>query len=506
MQKIISFIKNATGIRRYFTAFFLGCLIALALPPLYIIPAAIAGFTAHLWQLSACENKKQSFWLGWWFGWGYFTSGLYWIAIALLTDVAQFGWMIPFAVFGIPAVLAFYTALVSLLTFMSGREGYKRIILFAVLWTVIELARGYLFTGFPWNLIGYIWTFSDSMLQVTSITGIWGLSFFTVLAFAMPASLNKHSWLPTIATFSILIFIWIGGFYRLSGALPTPTSTMVRIVQGNISQDNKWDTDLRADIVQKYLDMTLSKGFDRISDVVWPESAVPYLIEENSELLEILKNAAPKNGYLLAGTIHAERLKYGFVGSLWNSMHAIDHNGKIAGIYNKHHLVPFGEYVPFRSILPIDKITAGMTDFASGVGSSTLSLLGLPPFSPLICYEAIFPGAVVNNENPPELMVNVTNDGWYGNSSGPYQHFNMVRVRAVEQGVPLIRAANTGISGVIDSYGRVISKTELGHDAVLDEYIPSPLGHQTAYGKLGNFVIAAILLLFSLLAFIKLNK
>jgi apolipoprotein N-acyltransferase len=503
MKKILSFINEAEGIKRYLLAFFFGCLVTLALPPVYIIPAAILGFVAHLWQMDTCKNKKQAFWLGWWFGWGYFTSGLYWIAIALLTDVAQFGWMIPFAVFGIPAVLAFYTGAVSLLTFVIPQKDYARVIVFAVLWTLIEMLRGYLFTGFPWNLIGYMWTVSDSMLQLASVTGIWGLSFFTVFAFSMPYSLiggGRFSFrrsLPTIIAFSILFAIWIGGVYRLSGAQVESTGKVVRIVQGNISQDNKWDSDLRSEIVQKYLDMTYSKGIENVNMVVWPESAVPYFIEEGSALLAVLKEAIPKNGFLITGSMHAERLEHDFVGKVWNSMHVIDHNGKIVGLYNKHHLVPFGEYVPLRGILPINKITQGTSDFAEGDGVQTLHINGLPPFSPLICYEAIFPGAAVDEKARPEVIINVTNDAWYGNSSGPYQHFNMVRVRAVEEGVPLIRAANTGISGIIDPYGRVVAKTTLGKNVVLDENLPVSLASVTIYGRFGDSIIFIIIFLYA---------
>ncbi|MCE3232391.1 MAG: lnt [Rickettsiaceae bacterium] len=503
MQKIISFIQNIGGKKRYFLAFLIGCLITLALPPVYFIPAAIAGFTCHLWQLNSCQNKKQAFWLGWWFGWGFFTSGLYWIAVALTVDIKQFWWMVPFAVFGIPAVLAFYTGAVSLITFAIPKKGWQRVGVFAVLWTIAEILRGYLFTGFPWNLVGYMWTVSDNMLQVASITGIWGLCFFTVLAFAMPSIItSKKDLIPVTAAFSILLVIYLGGVYRLSGELAAHTDKMVRIVQGNIRQDQKWDVDLRADIVRKYMDMSRKEGFEKISAIVWPESAVPYFVEEDSNLLEALKLAIPKNGYLITGSMHAQRDDYDFVGKMWNSLHVIDDNGRIVQVYDKHHLVPFGEYVPFRSILPIEKITPGMTDFSTGPGVVTLPVDNLPSISPLICYEAIFPGAVVNKNTPAELMINVTNDAWYGNSSGPYQHFNMVRVRAVEEGVPLIRSANTGISGVIDAYGRVVAKTTLSEDAVLDEFIPSHLEGKTIYNQFGNFVIFSILILFSIFIFI----
>lgn len=501
VQKYIEKIQQYQGKKRYFLSVILGSLLGLALAPFYLIPAAIIGLTCHLWQLESCTSKKQAFWLGWFFGLGFFVVGLYWISFALLVDIKQFGWMIPFAMFGIPAVLAFYTAIVSLTTYKLPQKGSIKVILFAVIWTTAEMLRGFLFTGFPWNLIGYIWTFSDAMLQVTSITGIFGLSFITILVFAMPFSIKwnekRKNLIPTILAFASVIFIFALGQYRLFKAENIYHPNKVRIVQGNIQQDEKWDENSRSDIVNKYLAMTVSKPFDTVKYVVWPEAAIPFYIEEDSPLTDAIGKVTPQNGLLITGSIHAEKSELGFIEKVYNSVHTIDHNGTVLAVYDKHHLVPFGEYVPFRSILPIEKITPGMIDFSQGDGIKTLPVLGMPAFSPLICYEAIFPNAVIDKNDPPQIMINVTNDAWYGNSSGPYQHFNMVRVRAVEHGIPLIRAANTGISGVIDPYGRILSKTKLGQDAVLDEQIPKPLEHPTLYTKFGNYTIILIMIIMS---------
>ena len=498
MQKYIEKIQQYQGKKLYFLSIILGSLLGLALAPVYLIPFAIIALTCHLWQIESCTTKKQAFWLGWFFGLGFFVVGLYWISFALLVDVKQFGWMIPFAMFGIPAVLAFYTAIISLLTYKLPQKGCKKVILFAVIWTTAEMLRGFLFTGFPWNLIGYIWTISDAMLQVTSVTGIWGLSFITILVFAMPFSIKwgekSKNLLPTILAFCSLAVVFSLGHYRLFKAENTYHPEKVRIIQGNINQNEKWDENSRSDIVNKYLAMTVSKPFDAVKYVVWPEAAMPFYMEENSPLTKAIGQVTPRNGMLITGSIHADKSSAGFVEKIYNSIHAIDHNGTVLAVYDKHHLVPFGEYVPFRGVLPIEKITPGMIDFSQGDGVKTLPVPGMPSFSPLICYEAIFPNAVIDKNDPPEIMINVTNDAWYGNSSGPYQHFNMVRVRAVEHGIPLIRVANTGISGVIDPYGRILSKTKLGQDAVLDEQIPKPLNSPTLYTKFGNYTIILIML------------
>lgn len=502
MNNITRFISGLEGKKIFYLSFFFGLLISSALPPIYIIPLAVAGFTGHLLQLDLCSNKKQSFWLGWWLGWGYFTGGLYWISFALLTDFKNFGWMMPFAIFGISAVLAFYTAIISMLTFMLPFKSVSRVLIFAVLWVVFEMLRGILFTGFPWNLIGYIWTFSDSMLQLTSITGIWGLSFVTVIAFAMPFTLFKKGGIKASAICAVMLaVIWAGGYYRLSnGKTEMVDNVKLRIVQANIAQDNKWDINLRNQIVRKYLAMTKSEGFDAVTHVVWPESALPFFMEPDSELVAAIKEVVPKNGAVITGSMHVQQGGYGFIEKIWNSLHVIDDKGDIIAVYDKHHLVPFGEYVPLRGILPVEKITHGHSDFSEGTGVATLSIPNFPKFSPLICYEAIFPGAVIDKNNMPEAMINVTNDAWYGKSSGPYQHFEMVRVRAAEHGIPLIRSANTGISAVIDPYGRIVAETELGEDAVLDSPLPKNLINPTIYDMLGDFVISLFMVLACILA------
>lgn len=495
MHRYIQKIQSYIGIKRYFLSFFLGCLTGLALSPTYLIPLAVIGLTSHLWQIDSCTNKKQSFWLGWFFGLGFFVTGLYWISFALLIDIRTFGWMIPFAMFGIPAVLAFYSAICSLITFKVSCKGYKKVILFAAIWTTLEILRGFLFTGFPWNLIGYIWTFSDSMLQITSIMGIFGLSLLTVFVFAMPYSINWEKKVkntkPTILALLLLFAIFIFGQYRLSNGNNSFHPDKIRIVQGNIAQNNKWDARNSQKILNKYISQSVSAGFEDVKYILWPEAAVPFYIEDDSPLITILGSAVPQDGYLLTGTIHG--LENGSV--VYNAIHTINQYGEVAAIYHKSHLVPFGEYVPLRSILPIDKITPGQVDFSKGDGITTLDIKGMPSFSPLICYEAIFPNKVIDKNTPPQFMINVTNDAWYGNSSGPYQHFNMVKVRAVEHGIPLIRAANTGISGVIDAYGRIIARTSLGEDAVLDSKIPQSLTSPTLYTKFGNLSVIAIMII-----------
>lgn len=502
MLEFARFILRFEGKKALFVSFFLGVLATLALPPVYLLPLAVIAFSAHLWMLEACATKREAFLLGWWFGFGHFVSGLYWISFALLTDVENFGWLIPFAIFGIAGVVAFYPAFIALCTFVLPVKGYRRVIAFACVWTLFEILRGYLFTGFPWNLMGYVWTVSDPMMQLASITGVWGLSFVTILTFAMPAAcvvtagrnrVETGSFKPVLVAAALLFSVWLGGALRLSNAPDTPVEGVgLRIVQANIEQTQKWDAGHRRAIVERYLAMTRSRGFEDISHVIWPETALPFYLEEGSPLLEMVKLAVPPKGAIITGSLRAESPGSGFSERIWNSVHVIDEEGHIAAFYDKHHLVPFGEYVPFRTVLPMEKITHGMVDFSAGSGPQTITAPFLPAFSPLVCYEAIFPGQVVNSDILPRLMINVTNDAWYGNTSGPYQHFSMTRMRAVEQGIPLIRAANTGISGVIDAYGRVVAHTKLGETTTLDSYLPQDLKQGTTFSKIGLKTILLI--------------
>lgn len=510
LNSIPQFIAKQSGMKRNLLACLFGALVAAALPPVYIFPLAILGFSGFFLMMLAAESPKVAFKIGWWFGFGHFTAGLYWIAFALLVDAESFAWLIPFAVFGIPAVIAFYIGFVSIVTWKISKyiSGWRLIIAFACVWTLTEMLRGWLFTGFPWNLAGYVLSMSDSMLQLASVTGIWGLSLLVVIVCTMPASLvssNRgygHSYrcfLPFSISVLVMAAVFMGGAYRLHNAeIKFVPNVKVRIVQANIPQNMKWEDELRYESVRKYVEMSTSDGFDSITHVIWPETALPFIITENSPLLDEIAKAVPKNGAVITGSLHAEFTKGGFLGKMFNSLIVINSKGNLYSRYDKSHLVPFGEYVPFRTILPIEKITQGSMDFSEGEGVETINAPNFPSFSGLICYEVIFPGKVVDRSNPPKVIINVTNDAWYGNTSGPYQHFQMARVRAVEEGIPLIRSANNGISAVIDSYGRVVYATKLSTTAILDSPLPAENLYITTYGRFGaatTIIMVALMLL-----------
>ena len=496
------------GWRRYLLAFALGAVVTVSLPPFHAWPALVVGFTGLVWILDGCAGPRSACLAGWWFGFGYLGFGLYWIAFALTIEPERVGWMVPFAVLGLPAAFAVSGALATLTVHVSGARGIGRVVVLAGAWSAGEWLRGHAFTGFPWNLVGYGAAASDALLQVTAVIGVYGLGFLVVLASAMPATLageegpasRLRRYGPVAAAAASIVVLWVGGVLRLAGADPgnSPGVTL-RLVQANIAQDHKWrEEHLRANLARHFRLSSLS-GSDTVTHVVWPETAVPYFLAGNPRLSREVGRLANPGGLVITGAPRAatEKGDGETPSRIWNSVHAVDHAGRIVGTYDKSHLVPFGEYVPFRSLLRrlgIEGVASGQGDFQAGRGNTTLNLPGLPPVGILICYEAIFPGGVTSDAARPRWLLNVTNDAWFGRTAGPHQHFAMARVRAVEEGLPLVRVANTGISGVVDAHGRIVRKTALGETAVVDAPLPMPLDRSTLYARWGDSGLLAMLL------------
>ena len=490
LARLVGRVRDARGWRRAALAVGLGIAATAALPPIYALPALLVAFPGLVWLLDGARTPRAAFAVGWYFGVGHFGTGFYWIANALLTDPERYGWMVPFAIAGLAAGFAIFTGLVTLLVWFSRAEGVRRVLAFAAAWTAVEWLRGWVLTGFPWNPIGNVWAFDAAALQLAALTGVYGLTLITVVAAAMPAVLRRN---PGLIALALPLIAWAGGAVRLAqaepegapGALAVP-GVRLAIVQPNVAQEGKWDDASRRANLEKLLVLGGQALRGGATHIVFPETAVPYVVAGNEPLLRVLASVAPPGGALLTGAIRAEG--QGETLRLWNSLHAIDPGGQIVATYDKAHLVPFGEYVPLRGILPIDKLTYGAVDYSAGPGPRTLAVPGAPTVGPLICYEAIFPGAVADPAARPAWLLNVTNDAWFGVSSGPHQHFASARMRAVEEGLPLVRAANTGISGVIDAYGRVTARLGLGREGVLQAALPAGLGGPTLFGRAGNLI------------------
>jgi apolipoprotein N-acyltransferase len=309
-------------------------------------------------------------------------------------------------------------------------------------------------------------------------------------------------WCAVASAAALLGSVWIAGAVRLHLA-PSPHAeetrvpgVKLRLVQANIAQELKWRRDQAEAILDKYLQLSTSAGFETITAIIWPETAIPFSLQDELPYRTAIAKVAPERGLVVTGYDRVTPPRQQPL-RVWNSLASIDRAGHITHVYDKHHLVPFGEFVPFRALLSIPKITDGDIDFTAGDGLRTVSLPGLPPVSPLICFEAIFPDQVVARVDRPHWLLNLTNDAWFGASSGPYQHFQMARMRAVEQGLPLVRVAVTGISAVIDPYGRIIKQLALGQEGVADAALPRALPQRTPYARLGDGVPFGLLLLAS---------
>jgi apolipoprotein N-acyltransferase len=492
-------LDDAAGWRRRIYALLLGLCAAAALPPLGLIPLAFIAFAGllRLLQSEAASRRCAGFAVGWWFGFGLHVAGLYWIANALLIEWERVGWMIPFAVFGLSGFLAIFIGLATFAVVRLGAQGVAGAVALAVAWTLAEYARGHVLTGFPWNLIGSIWVVADAPLQAAALAGAYGLSAITVLICALPATLR---WRPIFGAVAVLAVLWIGGAWHLStGPTGTVPEVALRLVQPVVPQALKWDPFARESNLARTIALSKVPGWETRTHVIWAETATafpiwgdfPRIAERRRQVAE----AAPPGGVLITGAVRLE-LDGQNVSAAYNSLHAIDGAANMLANYDKSHLVPFGEYVPLRWLLPIERIVPGSGDFARGPGPRTIAIPGLPSAGPSICYEIIFPGQAIDTNARPGFILNVTNDSWFGYSAGPFQHFAAARLRAVEEGLPVVRAAGGGISGVIDSRGRVTASLELEKVGILDAQLPNAAA-PTPYARWGDLMLAGLLAIFA---------
>lgn len=469
-----------------------GALAALAMPPLYWLPFGLAGLVVFVWQWDRAETPRAALLRGWAWGFGHFVVGSYWIVEAFYVPPAEYGPLGVPIVTGLAVVLGFFPGLaagvarwlVQRWPHLGGR--YRRLLLLALCWTVAEWLRGHVFTGYPWNPLGHVWAFATPLLQGAALVGVYGLGTLSFLVLTAPMA----GWRAMAAALLVLL---LGGFLGNQTMLgPTgPDGPLIRIVQPNTPQAEKWLPAGRDQQLRKLIELSRQPGFDRLAAVVWPETAVPFILTPSSSALALMATAVPPSGYLLTGAARAtDRIENG----VWNSLLVVTAQGRIAASYDKVHLVPLGEYIPFhRQLAPVSGMI-GRGSFEEGSGPATLALPGLPPFSPSICYEAIFPAAITDSARRARWLLNVTNDAWFGVSTGPYQHLTSARMRSVEEGLPMLRAANTGISAVIDGYGRVLASLDMEQQGVIDHALP-PARAATPYSRWGDGLLALMVLI-----------
>ncbi len=507
---MIESLQRWRGARRAAAALCAGALATAAMPPFHIFPVLWLSIPALLVLLDGSVSRRDSFVVGWCFGFGHFAFGFFWIANAFYVDADAFGAFAVPAVGALCAGFAVYIGAVALMMrYMTApdddampddrtRAIALRGIWFAIAWSGIEWVRGWFLSGFPWNPMATTWTAWPAMVQITALIGTLGLSFLTVLAAALATVLVYRprfplAWAVAAAPIGGLILVGVGGAVRLEFAASQHVpNVVIRLVQPNISQADKWRPGLRDQHLMDHIRLSIPEPGVKITHVVWGEAAVAFALDQDEARRQLVAGAIPEGGTLITGVTRADRSARG-VEAIYNSMIAIDKKAAVIAVYDKIHLVPFGEYLPLRWMIPFPKLTAGTMDFSSGTERRTITVPGLPGFGPLICYEAVFSGAVVGQGERPQWLLNLTNDSWFGDSTGPRQHLAQARLRAVEEGLPLVRVANTGISAVFDAYGRLEGKLELGARGVLDIALPQTPVAMTLFGRLGNAPVLLIL-------------
>jgi apolipoprotein N-acyltransferase len=512
-NNLVHSIVLAWGWQRRLIAFSAGALSALAMAPFHAWPILFLTFPVLVFLIDGIASRGRNGLIaaadiGWCFGFGYFLAGLYWLGYAFLVDAATFGWLLPFAVLGLPAILAIYTALGVVLARLLWQRGAMRILALAVCLTATEWLRGHLFTGFPWNAFGYALTAPLALAQAASVFGPWGLTFIAVAVCASPATLfderaKKRPLLPI--TLAALTLIALGGFGAVRLAR-NPTSLVdgihLRIMQPNLQQDVRFNYAARHEVVNRYLALSAQQGRDQVTHLIWPESPFPFFLTREADAFAQIAQALPQNTLLFTGAMRLADPDNPAQSGVYNSIYVIDHQGSIRSVYDKVHLVPFGEYLPFEDFLErigLQTLTEQRGGFLAGDRHRLIAVPGAPSVLPLICYEIIFPGELKSTGERPGWIVNVTNDGWFGISSGPYQHLQQARVTAIEQGLPLVRAANTGISAVVDPLGRIIGSLALGSEGVLDAPLPRSIG-APIYARFGDAPAAVLIVIAFVLA------
>jgi len=515
------FIVLSWGWRRALIALVAGALSSLAMAPFNAWPILFVTFPVMVWLIDGAgagrfNGLPSAAIAGWWFGFGYFVPGLYWIGYAFLVDAANFGWLLPFAVCGLPAYLALFTAAGFALARALWSRDAARILALAGALTIAEWLRGHVLTGFPWNAFGYALTEPLTLAQTASLIGLWGMTFVAVAIFASPAVLidgKRATPRPWVSPLAALLLLAIMGAYGAVRLVNNPTQQLadvkLRIMQPNLPQDDRFNYSAKAAVMRKYLALSdratspQTSGMRDANILIWPESAFPFFLTREGDAMAQIAELLPPGTVLITGAVRAPDLPPGTpIRRAYNSIYLIGDDGGILSVYDKLHLVPFGEYLPFQTLmekLGFEQLTKVRGGFIPGTRRKLIDVPHAPPVLPLVCYEAIFPSDTAVGDERPGWIVNLTNDGWFGISTGPYQHLQQARLRAVEQGLPLVRAANTGVSAVIDPLGRIVASLGLGEEGVLDARLPVALP-QTFYGRAGDIPAVILVALAMLVA------
>jgi apolipoprotein N-acyltransferase len=506
LARVGDFFRRLSGWRALLASILAGAVYALGFAPLDVFPAMLLGLAAFVLLLDGASARprplRHAAWIGWGFGFGQFAAGMHWIFYPFLVDPLEHAWQIPFVLVLFPGGLALFTTLAAAVAMRFWR--FSRVFVFAACYAGAEWLRGHVLTGFPWNLPGYGWGASLAILQSTALLGVYGLSLLTVLFGASLAELfgARPRWTLPVAMTALFATLWLGGVIRLESQPTAFTSVHLRLVQPNVPQDEKYVRALAPRNWQTLMSLSSRAGGVHAIQpdvVIWPEAAPPVLLQRSPDALADIAVLTGKSRVLITGN---QRLVVDANGKrhFFNSLYVFGPGGRVAATYDKFHLVPFGEYLPLEDVLErigITKLVGFPGSFSAGDGPHTVDVPGAPPAGPLICYEILFPAAVVGATRPA-WFVNVTDDSWFGPWAGPRQHLLAARVRAIEEGLPLARAANTGISAVVDGKGRIVAQRGLDETGVVDALLPRA-EPATPYATTGDLLFFVLLILFAAL-------
>jgi apolipoprotein N-acyltransferase len=471
-------------------AFAAGALAAIAFPPFGVWPG-VFGFGLLLRQLDKTPGRRllgAAFRTGWAAGLTYFLISTWWVGEAFLVDFAAHGWQAPFAVMFLAGGLALIWGAAAVVYRLLAPAHVGRVLVFAAVFALFEWLRGHMLTGFPWNLPGEVWRAGSAPSQGAALLGAYGMSVLTLAIGAAPGVWRKGGGKAQTVTLAAaglaLALLWGGGELRLALGAPAPAHALrLRVVQPDIGQAEKWTPEALRSIIERYAALTAQPAGKPADVVLWPEGAIPDVVEDFlapdtwSRAL-ITQSLAPGQTLLfgasrMGGPPAAPRYYNSFL-----AVRRVGDDLRPLGYYDKHHLVPFGEYMPFDRLAAAVGFKALVhigDGFTPGPASVAMSVPGLAPLQPLICYESLFPSSFARTGARPLWIANVSNDAWFGETSGPWQHLNLASYRAIEEGVPVVRATPTGVSAVIDAYGRTKVRLGLGQVGVIDADLPPAL-------------------------------
>jgi apolipoprotein N-acyltransferase len=489
LERIGDFLRGLKGRQRLLVAFAAGLVSALGFEPFRLFPClllAIAALVLLLDGAAAEPRRLRAFaWCGFAFGLGQFALGLHWIVFPFLVDPSVHAWQIPFVAVLFPSGLALFVAAAAAAASPFWRAGATRIFVFSTAYAIAEWLRGHVLTGFPWNLAAYAWGALPGVMQAAALIGSYALTLLTILLGAALAELfrTRPDWRLPAALGLLFAALWAWGEARLSAPPTRVPGVTVRLVQPDIPQAEKYKRRFILRNWQRLIALSTAPANPPPTVIIWPEAAPPFLLARVPAALDEIALLTGDGRVLMTGAVRRED---GEEPRYYNSFYIFAHGGELIATYDKFHLVPLGEYLPFEETLGalgLEKLTGIPGSFAPGDGPHTYDAPGLPPVGPLICYEILFPGEVVEHGKRPGVLVNVTDDSWFGPWAGPRQHLLVARMRAIEEGIPVIRAANTGISAAIDSYGRITTVLALGRTGYIDASLPATIA-PTPYSRL----------------------